>query len=106
MLRNSQEDILCGSTLYLHENSVLEINGIVNLWDASILVGGGVELKSGILNLYTLSKIVIKGKSTIGQNIAIARNCYITDTDSHIIETKGKPCELIKNNQNAISIII
>lgn len=97
MLRNSQQDLLIGSTLYLSDNSTFKINGIVNLWGACITVGKNAKFECGILNIYTFSKIFIKGDSKFGNNIAIARNCYISDTDSHCIYKNGSSIEITKD---------
>lgn len=75
-----------GGQLILQKNAKLIINGQFNFYEGcSVIVneGGVLELGSGYMNMD--SKIRCRDKIKIGNDVLIAENVYIRDSDAHEI---------------------
>ena len=92
-LNHSFNDILTYAWVKIGENAVWEINGDATINGACINLWKDSFFSSKEFSVSCLTKINIQKKMIFGNNVIIARNCYIADTNSHHIYKNGKEKE-------------
>ena len=112
-IRTEGKVMLCGGNAYIgvprHKKSkketavLVESNGTWNIHNGCILYAGsyveiccGARLQTGYFTINSGSVIVAVSRIKLGEDVMIARNVMIYDSDNHGISKNGKPLRTTK----------